>query len=88
MTEQDIEIHDDDQNDHREDGLEIPYERIDPDTLRTLISEFVTREWEEIGDAHFTLDDKINQVLQQLQENKAVVVFDLTSKSANIIVRR
>ena len=27
--------------------------------LRNLIAEFVTREWEEVGDAHFTLNDKI-----------------------------
>jgi uncharacterized protein len=71
-----------------EEGVEIPFERINPDTLRDLISEFVTREWEELGDACFTLDNKIEQVQRQLREKKAAVVFDLSSNTANIVVRR
>ncbi|MGD0586009.1 MAG: YheU family protein [Oryzomonas sp.] len=73
------------QTDHREEGVEIPLERIDPDTLRNLISEFVTREWEETGAISYTLDDKIEQVLRQLREGKARVVFDATSNSCNIV---
>jgi uncharacterized protein YheU (UPF0270 family) len=69
----------------REDGVAIPFERIDPDTLRNLISEFVTREWEEVGDTEHTLDDKISQVVRQLQEGKAKVVFDLKSGTCNIV---
>ena len=72
----------------QEVGVEIPFERIDPDTLRGLIGEFVTREWEELGNAGFTLDTKIEQVHQQLKDNKAKVVFDLSSNSANIVVCR
>jgi uncharacterized protein len=70
----------------QEEGVEIPYERIAPDTLHGLISEFVSREWEEIGDGSFTLDAKIEQVHRQLQEKKAKVVFDLSSETANIVV--
>ncbi|MDR3578925.1 MAG: YheU family protein [Oryzomonas sp.] len=71
--------------DHREEGVEIPLERINPDTLRNLISEFVTREWEEAGAINYTLDDKIEQVRRQLLEGKAKVVFDATSNSFNIV---
>ncbi len=71
--------------DHREEGVEIPLERLLPDTLRNLVSEFVTREWEEVGDAGYTLDEKIEQVLRQLREKKAKVVFDATSNSCNIV---
>ena len=63
-------------------------DRIDPGVLRNLISEFVTREWEELGDARFTLEDKIEQVLQQLKEKKVKVVFGLSSNTANIVVSR
>jgi uncharacterized protein len=73
------------QTDHREEGVEIPLERINPDTLRNLVSEFVTREWEEAGSISYTLDDKIEQVLRQLREGKARVVFDATSNSCNIV---
>ncbi len=89
MTVREIEIQYDEQIDQhphdREKGVEIPFERINPETLRNLISEFVTREWEELGDAPCTLEEKIEQVRQQLQTHKAKVVFDLTTETCNII---
>jgi len=68
-----------------EEGVEVPYDRIAPDTLNNLISEFVTREWEEVGDTSATLDDKISQVRRQLQERRAKVVFDLRTETCNIV---
>jgi len=68
-----------------EDGIEIPLERINPLTLRTMVEEFVTREWSELSDEDYTLDDKIEQVLRQLKGHKAKVVFDLTTETCNIV---
>jgi hypothetical protein len=76
------------QTESLEEGIEIPFEQINPDTLRNMIAEFVTREWADPGDSAYTLDDKIDQVLKQLQDNRAKVVFDLTSESWNIIACR
>jgi len=73
------------QTDHHEEGVEVPFGLISPDTLRNLVSEFVTREWEEAGDISYTLDQKIEQVLRQLREGKAKVVFDATSSTCNIV---
>jgi uncharacterized protein YheU (UPF0270 family) len=72
-------------SDCHEDGVEIPFDRINPDTLRNLISEFVTREGDEVGHARYSLEEKIEQVLQQLREKKAKVVFDLNSQTCNIV---
>ena len=72
--------------DHREEGLEVPYDRINPDTLRNMIQEFVTRDGADWGDAGCTLEDKVEQVLRQLKGRKVKVVFDLTSQTANIVV--
>ena len=74
--------------DHREQGIEIPYERIDPDTLQRMIEEFVTRDGADWGDAGCTLEDKVQQVLQQLRNKKVIVVFDHTSQTANFVVCR
>ena len=68
-----------------EEGVEVPCDRIAPETLNNLIAEFVTREWEEIGDSSATLDDKIDQVRRQLQEKRAKVVFDLRTETCNIV---
>jgi len=66
-------------------GIEVPLERIDPDTLRRMIEEFVTREWSELGDAGYSLDDKVEQVTRQLKDGTARVVFDVTTESCNIV---
>jgi len=76
------------QPDHPEEGVEVPYEQINPDTLRTMIQEFVTRDWSDFGDDSYTMEGKIAQVLQQLRDKKVKVVFDLKSQTANIVVRR
>jgi len=68
-----------------EEGVEVPLERIEPDTLRSMVAAFVSREWSEPADDGHSLDDKVEQVLQQLRSKQARVVFDLTSETWNII---
>lgn len=81
----DVTIVHDQQNDNAENGVVVPMERINPETLRKMVEEFVTREWSDLADSDFTFDDKIEQVMQQLKENRIKIVFDLTSETCNII---
>jgi len=69
-----------------EEGITVPLDRIDPGTLRTMVKEFVTRDWSELTDADYTLEKKIDQVVQQLRDKKAKVVFDLVTETCNIVV--
>lgn len=69
----------------QEEAVDIPLERISPDTLHRMVEEFVTREWSELADSEYTLDQKIEQVLGQLKERRARIVFDCTSETWNII---
>jgi uncharacterized protein YheU (UPF0270 family) len=71
--------------DHTEDGVDVPLDRINPETLRKMVAEFVTREWSDLSDADCTFDDKIEQVMQQLKDNRIKVVFDVISETCNII---
>jgi uncharacterized protein len=71
-----------------EEVLDIPLDRINPVTLRNMIEEFVTREWSELADSGYTLDEKVNQVMQQLKDNQARIVYDRISESWNIIPSR
>ena len=68
-----------------EEGVEIPLDRITPEILQALLSDFVSREWSELSDAGFTHEDKVEQVHQQLKEGKAKILFDLSSNTWNII---
>ncbi|MFZ3208550.1 MAG: YheU family protein [Geobacteraceae bacterium] len=65
--------------------IDIPLDRINPDTLRKMVEEFVTREWSEPADSEYTMDEKVDQVMQQLEQNQAKIVYDSTSETCNII---
>ncbi|PLX82420.1 MAG: hypothetical protein C0616_02070 [Desulfuromonas sp.] len=71
-----------------ENLVDIPFEQIDPQTLRRMIEEFVTADWSDFGDAHADLAGKVDQVLRQLRAGQAKVVFDVKTQSANIVSTR
>lgn len=68
-----------------EEGVEIPLDRFQPEILRKMIEAFVTREWSELSDADYSLDEKVEQVLQRLKEKKARVVYDFKTETSNIV---
>ena len=70
---------------HPEEGIEVPYAQIDPDTLRRMIQEFVSRDGADWADVGCTLEDKVEQVLRQLRNKQVKVVFDLKSQTANLV---
>lgn len=65
--------------------FEIPLERINPEILHKMIEEFVTREWSELADSTYTLEEKVTQVRHQLDDKQAKIVYDPGSESWNII---
>lgn len=71
-----------------EKPLEIPLERIPPDTLARMLEEFVTREWSELTDGACTLEQKIAQVLEQVRSRRALIVYDRVSETWNIVPRQ
>ena len=73
------------QTDHHEEGVEVPFEQLNSETLRNMIQEFVSRDGADWGDSGCTLDDKYEQVLKQLRNKKVKVVFDLKSQTVNIV---
>lgn len=84
-SKEDVTIEYERQDDQAEEGVIVPHDRINPDTLRKMVEEFVTRDWSEMADAGCTLDEKIEQVIQQLEDGRAKVVFDLTTETCNIV---
>jgi len=69
----------------QEEGIEVPFEELEPETLRNLIQEFVSRDGADWADAGCSLEDKVEQVLRQLKSKKARIVFDLQTRTANIV---
>jgi uncharacterized protein YheU (UPF0270 family) len=67
--------------------LRIPHEALHPDTLRNLVEEYVTREGTDYGERLYSLDDKVAQVLQQLEQGKVILLYDPDSATCQLEVR-
>jgi len=63
----------------------IPHEQINPDTLKRLIEEFVTRDGTDYGWNDTPLATKISQVLQQVKQGSVVIVYDSELQSCNLL---
>ncbi|MCP4445463.1 MAG: YheU family protein [Myxococcales bacterium] len=67
--------------------VEIPKDRLEPETLRRLIEEYVSREGTDYGQRDYSLDQKIADVMKQIDGGEAVIVYDPDSESCNIVTR-
>jgi hypothetical protein len=56
------------------------------DALRGVIEAFVLREGTDYGETHHSLEDKVQQVLRQLERKEARIVFDPNTESVDIVV--
>ena len=70
---------------HRE-ALEIPFRELSDSALRGVLEAFVLREGTDYGETHHALEDKVQQVMRQLERHEARIVFDPNSESVDIIV--
>jgi uncharacterized protein YheU (UPF0270 family) len=64
--------------------IEIPYQRLSADALDGVLAEFVGREGTDYGDYDVSWEQKKQQVLVQLQQGKAVLLFDPDAGSCHI----
>lgn len=69
----------------QEAGIEIPFARIDPETLQRMIEEFVTRDGADWAESGCALEDKVRQVLRQLRDGQVKVVYDQKTQTANLV---
>lgn len=65
----------------------IPHRALQPDTLRNLVEEFVTREGTDYGDHLYSLDDKVSQVMRQLEQGKVVLLYDPDTSTCQLEIR-
>lgn len=64
--------------------IEIPYQSLSADALNGIIEEFVSREGTDYGDYDFSFADKKAQIMQQLENSTATILFDLSSQTCQI----
>ena len=66
----------------------IPYRELSPEALRGVLESFVLREGTEYGEHDVSLDEKVTQVLLQLERGEAQVIFHPALESIDIVVSR
>lgn len=66
-------------------GVDLDPEQLSSGALRGLVEEYVTREGTDYGQGDWSLEEKVSQVLRQIDRGEARIVFDLESESASIV---
>jgi hypothetical protein len=75
-------------DDTQSDPIEVPLDALSATALRGLVEDFVNREGTDYGLRERTLDEKVRDVMRQLERGEATIVFDPESRSTTIVVRR
>ena len=64
----------------------IPHRELSPEALRGVMESFVLREGTDYGEREVSLEQKVAQVLRQLERGEAHIIFDATLQSIDIVV--
>ena len=64
--------------------MDIPWQQLEPETLRALVDEFVSRDGTDYGIREASHDTKIEQVLRLLKTGRVKVVFDAETESCDL----
>ncbi len=67
-----------------EAGVEVPHDQLSAEALRELIESFVNREGTDYGLHERTLEQKVADVMRQLENGEAVIVFEPEDQSISI----
>lgn len=71
-----------------QEPIVIPYRELSPEALRGVLESFVLREGTEYGEHDVSLDEKVAQVLLQLERGEAQVIFHAALESIDIVVSK
>ncbi len=66
--------------------LVIPFHQLSSEALEGIIDDFVCREGTEYGWQDYSLEQKREQVLKQLQSGQASLLFDPIQQSCHIVL--
>jgi uncharacterized protein YheU (UPF0270 family) len=70
------------------DPVEVPYTALSRDALLGLVESFVLREGTDYGDREFSHEQKVAQVLLQLESGEARILYDPETESVTLLPRK
>jgi uncharacterized protein len=77
----------DDASTEPSEPIEVPHTLLSPDALRGLVESFVLREGTDYGAREFTHEQKVAQVIAQLDSGDARIIFDPETESITLLMR-
>lgn len=63
----------------------VPHRELSAAALRGVVESFVLREGTDYGEREFTFEQKVAQVMRQLEDGEARVVFDSKTGTVDIV---
>jgi uncharacterized protein len=72
----------------RHEPIVIPHQDLSASALRGVLESFVLREGTDYGEREVSFDQKVAQVLQQLERGEAQIIFDAVLESIDIVVSK
>ncbi len=76
-----------DDEEERPPPIDVPFAELSADALRGVVEAFVLREGTDYGARAVSHEDKVAQVLRQLERGEARIVFDPMSETVDIMVK-
>jgi uncharacterized protein len=71
-----------------EEGVDVPYQSLKPETLRAVIEAFILRNGTDYGAEEAKLETKVEQVKRQLEKGEIGIVFDLSTETCSLVPKR
>jgi uncharacterized protein YheU (UPF0270 family) len=75
-------------DDEQREPIEVPPAALSPAALRAVVEEFVSRDGTDYGVHERSLDEKVRDVLRQLERGEASIMFDPESRTTHIVVKK
>ena len=69
----------------RPEPVAVPYTQLSADALQGVIDNYILREGTDYGDRTFSHEQKVAQVLRQLERGEARIMFDPLDSSVTIV---
>ena len=66
-------------------STKIPWRSLSPAALKGVIEEFVSREGTEYGETEVSLEEKVQQVIWQLEKGDVMITFDDQEQTCSIV---
>lgn len=68
--------------------MKIPVEQLEADTLYNLVEAYVLREGTDYGDVEVALEQKVEQVIEQLKCGDAILMYSELHETVNIVSKQ